>query len=70
MCLLGCNEETDLGRRTAAGSCPYCGGKVQAVEVGSQWRLCCLPICYRLKLKYFCTLCSRRLVLYNTGLVI
>ncbi|KAK3031960.1 hypothetical protein RJ639_037121 [Escallonia herrerae] len=26
-------EERELGRQQAPGSCPYCGGKVQAVDV-------------------------------------
>ncbi|PIN10970.1 hypothetical protein CDL12_16433 [Handroanthus impetiginosus] len=67
MCFLGCDEEeTEVGRQPAPGLCPYCGGKVQAVDVGSQWRFCFLPICFRFKRKYFCTLCSRRLVLYDS----
>ncbi|EYU18205.1 hypothetical protein ABFS82_10G069000 [Erythranthe guttata] len=67
MCvILGCREEeTEMGRQQAAGSCPYCGGKVHAVDVSSRWRCCFLPICFRFKRKYFCTLCSRRLVLYD-----
>ncbi|KAI3443404.1 hypothetical protein Pfo_000069 [Paulownia fortunei] len=67
MCFLGCEEEeTELGRQQATGSCPYCGGKVHAVDVSSRWRFCFLPICLRFKRKYLCSLCSRRLVLYDT----
>ncbi|KAJ6922184.1 hypothetical protein NC652_015974 [Populus alba x Populus x berolinensis] len=56
-------EEKELGRQQASGSCPYCGGKVQAVDFEGRWRFCFLPICYKMKRKYFCTLCSRRLEL-------
>ncbi|KAH6807549.1 hypothetical protein C2S51_028657 [Perilla frutescens var. frutescens] len=66
MCFLGCDEEeTEVARQQAPGTCPYCGGKVQAVDVSSRWRFCFLPICFRFKRKYFCSLCSRRLVLYD-----
>ncbi|KAG5226162.1 Methionyl-trna synthetase [Salix suchowensis] len=57
-------EERELGRKQASGSCPHCGGKVQAVDFESRWRFCFLPICYKNKRKYFCALCSRRLELY------
>ncbi|KAL7092401.1 hypothetical protein ACP275_12G162700 [Erythranthe tilingii] len=65
MCLLG-EEETEVRRQRATGSCPYCGGKVYAVDVSSRWRFCFLPICFRFKRKYLCALCSRRLVLYDS----
>ncbi|KAK7384848.1 hypothetical protein VNO78_30551 [Psophocarpus tetragonolobus] len=54
-------EERVLGRHTASGVCPYCGGMVQAVDVESQWRFCFLPLCFKTKRKYYCSLCSRRL---------
>ncbi|XP_009779960.1 uncharacterized protein [Nicotiana sylvestris] len=57
--------ENELGRKVAPGACPYCGGKVQAVDVEGRLRFCFLPICFRFKRKYICTLCSRRLVLYS-----
>lgn len=57
-------EEKELGRQQAPGSCPHCGGKVEAVDVEAQWKFCCLPMCFKIKRKYFCSLCSRRLVLY------
>ncbi|GFP84386.1 hypothetical protein PHJA_000582400 [Phtheirospermum japonicum] len=64
MCFLGCGEEeTELGRRRAPGSCPYCSGKVHAVDVSSRCLFCFLPICFRFKRRYLCSLCSRRLVL-------
>ncbi|XP_012573358.1 uncharacterized protein [Cicer arietinum] len=54
-------QEKELGRQQAPGSCPYCGGKVEAVDVEVQSRLCFLPMCFQIKRKYFCSLCSRRL---------
>ncbi|KAJ4845752.1 hypothetical protein Tsubulata_032865 [Turnera subulata] len=65
MCLvfLFQDEETELGRQAASGSCPSCGGKVEVVDVESQRRFCFLPVCYKIKRKYFCTLCGRRLEL-------
>ncbi|KAK7250596.1 hypothetical protein RIF29_33125 [Crotalaria pallida] len=60
-----CDErEKVLGRQQAPGSCPHCGGKVEAMDVEIQWRFCFLPMCFKLKRKYFCTLCARRLELY------
>ena len=37
-------EERELGRQQAPGSCPYCRGKVQALDVERQWNFCFLPI--------------------------
>uniref|UniRef100_A0A6N2KT90 Uncharacterized protein n=1 Tax=Salix viminalis TaxID=40686 RepID=A0A6N2KT90_SALVM len=31
-------EERELGRQQASGSCPYCGGKVQAMDFESRRR--------------------------------
>ncbi|URE28860.1 hypothetical protein MUK42_12753 [Musa troglodytarum] len=66
MCLvLLCSEEEKvLGTQQAPGSCPYCGGAVMATDVESARRLCFLPLCRRIKRKYSCTHCSRRLVAY------
>ncbi|KAB2088892.1 hypothetical protein ERO13_A03G021466v2 [Gossypium hirsutum] len=66
MCLvLLCGkEERVLGRMQAPGFCPHCGGKVEAVDVERRWRLCFLPICFKVKRNYSCTICARRLVLY------
>ncbi|KAI3498031.1 hypothetical protein L1887_33732 [Cichorium endivia] len=59
-----CSEEAkEVGRQVASGACPHCQGKVEAVDTENKWRFCCLPISYVNKRKYFCTLCSRRLVL-------
>ncbi|KAK9999181.1 hypothetical protein SO802_018784, partial [Lithocarpus litseifolius] len=44
-------EERELGRQQAPGSCPYC--KVQAMDVERQWNFCFLPICFKIKRKYF-----------------
>ncbi|KAI4376835.1 hypothetical protein MLD38_014550 [Melastoma candidum] len=55
--------EKELGRQLASGSCPQCGGKVEAVDVESHWSFCFLPLGFRIKRKYLCTLCHRRLVL-------
>ncbi|XP_047952306.1 uncharacterized protein LOC125216895 [Salvia hispanica] len=66
MCFLGCDKvETEVARQQAPGFCPYCGGKVQAFDLISRCRFCFLPIGFRFKRKYFCSLCSRRLVLYH-----
>ncbi|XP_058114351.1 uncharacterized protein LOC131257586 [Magnolia sinica] len=66
MCLVFvCDEEERvLGTQPAPGSCPYCGGLVQAMDVESQWTFCFLPLCFKTKRKYFCTMCARRLVSY------
>ncbi|XP_057485121.1 uncharacterized protein LOC130771520 [Actinidia eriantha] len=69
MCLFGkvCEEqERELGRQQASGTCPYCRGKVEAVDFEAKWKLCFLPLCFIFKRKYICTLCSRRLVLYSS----
>ncbi|KAK7411966.1 hypothetical protein VNO78_03411 [Psophocarpus tetragonolobus] len=60
-------EEKELGRQQAPGSCPYCGGKVEAMDVQIQWRLCFLPMCLKIKRKFFCTSCARRLELLMIG---
>ncbi|KAJ8486381.1 hypothetical protein OPV22_018866 [Ensete ventricosum] len=60
-----CREEEEvLGRHKAPGSCPYCGGAVMATDVESVWRLCFLPLCHKIKRKFSCAHCSRRLVAY------
>lgn len=56
-------EESVIGRKQAAGKCPCCGGKVQAVDIQATGKFCYLQACFRLKRKYFCSLCSKRLVL-------
>ncbi|CAJ2649835.1 unnamed protein product [Trifolium pratense] len=54
-------QEKELGRQQAPGTCPHCGGKVEVMDVEVQSKLCFLPMCFQIKRKYFCTLCSRRL---------
>ncbi|KAL5713646.1 hypothetical protein ACHQM5_015702 [Ranunculus cassubicifolius] len=56
-------EETVLGTQAATGSCPYCGGKVRAMDVESAWRFCFLPLCFSIRRKFYCTLCCRKLVI-------
>ncbi|OIW18705.1 hypothetical protein TanjilG_13457 [Lupinus angustifolius] len=34
-------EENELGREKAPGSCPYCRGKVEAIDVEGKWSLFC-----------------------------
>ncbi|KAK4769113.1 hypothetical protein SAY86_027263 [Trapa natans] len=65
MCMVcGCQEEEkEIGRKQAWGSCPYCGGKVHAVDVESHKRFCFLQACFSFKRKYYCSICSKRLVL-------
>ncbi|XP_058068114.1 uncharacterized protein LOC131217259 [Magnolia sinica] len=58
-------EERVVGRQEASGSCPYCGGVVQAMDVESQRRFCFLPFYFKIKRKYSCTMCSRRLVTHQ-----
>ncbi|XP_028100529.1 uncharacterized protein LOC114299901 [Camellia sinensis] len=60
-----CGEERELGRKQAPGLCPYCGGKVQAIDLESHWRFCFLPICFFIKRKFLCSLCDKHLVLYS-----
>ncbi|KAJ7955851.1 Methionyl-tRNA synthetase [Quillaja saponaria] len=57
-------EEKELGRQQAPGSCPHCGGKVEVMDVETKWKFCFLPMCFKIKRKYFCTLCARRLELF------
>ncbi|CAF2147904.1 hypothetical protein BRARA_A00752 [Brassica rapa] len=57
-------EKTELGRQQAPGVCPYCGGKVAAVDIETKWLFCFLPLCFKVKRKYSCSSCDRRLVLY------
>ncbi|KAL5559391.1 hypothetical protein UlMin_035602 [Ulmus minor] len=58
-----CDEdERVLSRQAAPGACPYCGGMIQAMDVESQWRLCFVPLYWRTKRKFYCAMCSRRLV--------
>ncbi|CAD5186230.1 uncharacterized protein LOC135625257 [Musa acuminata AAA Group] len=66
MCLVFvCDEEERvLGTHQAPGSCPFCGGVVMATDVESAWRFCFLPLYFHTKRRFYCTLCTRRLVAY------
>ncbi|WOG89097.1 hypothetical protein DCAR_0208333 [Daucus carota subsp. sativus] len=55
-------DERVVGRQVAPGSCPYCGGVIQAMDIQSSWRLCFVPLSFNNKRKFYCSLCSRRLV--------
>ncbi|XP_010526379.1 PREDICTED: uncharacterized protein LOC104803960 [Tarenaya hassleriana] len=57
-------EKRELGRQQAPGMCPYCDGKVEAIDVETKWFLCFLPLCLKINRKFFCSSCDRRLVLY------
>ncbi|KAK1414076.1 hypothetical protein QVD17_29815 [Tagetes erecta] len=65
--LFVCNvEEKELNRQEAPGTCPHCGGKVEAVDCGHKWRFCFVTICNVMKRSYKCSRCSKRLeVLYS-----
>ncbi|XP_059645434.1 uncharacterized protein LOC132286992 [Cornus florida] len=64
MCLVFvCDEdERVISRQSAPGSCPYYGGMIHAKDVESQWRFCFLPLYFRTKKKYYCSMRARRLV--------
>ncbi|XP_073047202.1 uncharacterized protein [Primulina eburnea] len=62
-------EEREIGRHQAPGRCPNCGGKVQAVEVEGTGKFCYFTVCFRIKRKYVCTLCFKRLVLYSHAII-
>ncbi|KAK9210757.1 hypothetical protein WN943_000130 [Citrus x changshan-huyou] len=64
MCLVCvCDEdERVLGTQTAPGACPFCGGMIRAMDVQSEWRFCFLPLYFKTKRKFYCTVCARRLV--------
>ncbi|KAK7831980.1 uncharacterized protein LOC136062741 [Quercus suber] len=55
-------DERVLARQPAPGVCPYCGGMIQALDVETQWRFCFLPLYFRTKRKFSCTVCARHLV--------
>ena len=66
MCLVLvlCDEpERVVATFQAPGRCPYCGGGgVVAADVESAPRLCYVPLCFRIRRRFYCSLCSRRLV--------
>ncbi|KAG6486632.1 hypothetical protein ZIOFF_055211 [Zingiber officinale] len=45
---LGCGaEEKVVGTHKAPGSCPFCGGAVEATDVEKAIRFCFLPMCLK-----------------------
>lgn len=64
MCLVVvCDEpERVVATYQVPGRCPYCGGVVVAADVESTPRLCFVPLCFRIRRRFYCSLCSRRLV--------
>ncbi|XP_050215736.1 uncharacterized protein LOC126666883 [Mercurialis annua] len=64
MCLVFvCDEdERVIGKQVAPGACPYCGGMIQAMDVETRWRFCFLPVCFNNKKRFYCSVCTRRLV--------
>ncbi|KAK3011852.1 hypothetical protein RJ639_010448 [Escallonia herrerae] len=63
LCIFLNKDERVLGRQPAPGACPYCGGGVQAMDVEKRWTFCFLPLYFNTKRKYYCSRCSRRLVI-------
>ncbi|PKA67061.1 hypothetical protein AXF42_Ash004552 [Apostasia shenzhenica] len=63
LALMACKEkERVVGREEAPGKCPHCGGAVTATVVEAERRLCrCLTLYLETKLKFYCSVCSRRL---------
>ncbi|XAR74045.1 hypothetical protein NMG60_11008204 [Bertholletia excelsa] len=54
-----------LIRREGAegGGCRYCGGPVLAFDFDTQLVVFCVPFSHKTKRKFFCSICSRRLIL-------
>ncbi|KAL6140520.1 hypothetical protein ACLB2K_058819 [Fragaria x ananassa] len=56
-------QEKVIGKRGAASACPYCAGPVMAWDFDANLVVfCCIPISHKTKRKFYCTICSRRLV--------
>ncbi|XP_004501238.1 uncharacterized protein [Cicer arietinum] len=55
-------DERVVSRQPAPGSCPYCGGMIQAVDVDSNWNFCFLPLYHKTKRRHYCTMCARKLM--------
>ncbi|KAK7834626.1 hypothetical protein CFP56_024637 [Quercus suber] len=55
-------REKVINRQGAGTACPYCGGPVLAWDYDAHMFLCFFPICHKTKRKFYCTICSRRLV--------
>ncbi|KAL2896842.1 Protein odd-skipped-related 1 [Bienertia sinuspersici] len=65
MCLVFIVDEDEkvIGQYAAGGACPYCGGRVQAMDVEKSWRLFYVPFYSRTKRRFYCSFCNRLLVL-------
>ncbi|KAG6473501.1 hypothetical protein ZIOFF_067418 [Zingiber officinale] len=59
-------EDVVLRTEKAPGNCPFCSGAVTATDIESSWRLCCLPLCRKIKRNFSCSECSRRLVVSSS----
>ena len=59
-----------LRRKEEARSlCPCCGGPVMAMDYDSHLYFCFIPISQKVKRKFSCVVCSRRLVLVQWSLI-
>ncbi|KAF4349220.1 hypothetical protein F8388_021788 [Cannabis sativa] len=61
-------RENVLGKKGVGVACPYCGGPVLAWNFDTHLLLCCIPIYHKLKTKFYCTICSTRLVFSSSNL--
>ncbi|PON53195.1 methionyl-tRNA synthetase [Parasponia andersonii] len=56
-------QEKVIGKQGAGATCPYCGGPVLAWDFDSHLLFCFIPITrHKTKTKFYCTICSTRLV--------
>ncbi|KAJ7952047.1 Methionyl-tRNA synthetase [Quillaja saponaria] len=58
-------QEKVIKREGAGAVCPYCGGPVLAWDFDAHLLFCFLPISHKTKRKFYCTICSRRLIPAN-----
>lgn len=56
------DEQETMIRKEIESICPYCGGPVAAIDFDVHLVFCFLPISHKTKKKFFCTICSRRLI--------
>ncbi|KAJ0076205.1 hypothetical protein Patl1_34911 [Pistacia atlantica] len=54
-------QEKVIQRKGANAVCPFCGGPVLAIDFDANLRFCFFPISHKVKRKFYCTICSRRL---------
>ncbi|KAJ4718504.1 Methionyl-tRNA synthetase [Melia azedarach] len=55
-------QEKVISKKGADAACPYCGGPVLAIDFDAHLLFCFLPISHKVKQKFYCTICSRRLI--------